>query len=206
MHLMVPYTPKQQARQTSASEVYHASGKQGLTTLLPRVGTHGEAWVYATRDMALAALHINSSGGDLGCSVGYYNNQLHICERWPGVFKERYEGRSGSIYVLPGDSFHEGLTSFSAEVVSKTEVQVSRENQVMDAAKYIRKLEDSGQLTIYMFPARPECYPLDDQDLVNKAVRFFHRNRDSVLRYIDLHHPHLIQRVHKALYDAELDR
>lgn len=199
----IDYSMKQStlkyATNLSARKVYHASGMQGLTKILPRISTHDEPWVYATKDIALAALFLNSRGGDLSCSVGYLNGQLHICERWQGAFDDRYKGRNGSIYVLPGDTFCEGKTSFDAEVVSDVAVSVIREIQVIDAKTYILELERTGQLRIYMFADRPACYPEDDQDLVDKAVRFAKRHREAVLRYVELHHPHLLQRVQNAL-------
>ncbi len=179
--------------------VYHASSTQGLKVIAPRQSTHGQPWVYATTDIALAALFICSNGGDLSCSVGYLNGQLHICERWPGAFDELYDGRSGSIYVLAGQTFRQGMTSFAGEVVSEMEIPVLDEILVADAKKYIVDLQTAGRLTIYRYPDRPSCYPVDDQDLVNKAVSFSRHHAKAVKEYLERHHPHLLQRVQEAM-------
>jgi hypothetical protein len=38
--------------------VYHASQRQGLKVIEPRVGTHGQPWVYAAKDLVTASMFL----------------------------------------------------------------------------------------------------------------------------------------------------
>ena len=179
--------------------VYHGSAQHGLTRLSPRESTHGRAWVYATPLLPIAAIQLQK-GGDLNCAHGLHDEQVFLYERWPGAFETRYAGKSGSIYELPGDTFEAHRTSFSAEVVSETAVGILREHHIADAQTYLWELSDEGVLRIYMHDERPPWIPEDDQDLVDRIVRWSNGDLDSHLeKYAAQHLPHLMNRIHRAL-------
>ena len=102
--------------------VYHAAGQQGLRRVLPHTSLHRHPWVYATTDIHLAALFVSKEGSDLSCATGLANGELYVYERWDGAFDHRYQGRQGSIYELPGETFQRGRTSFHGEVVSEVSI------------------------------------------------------------------------------------
>lgn len=175
--------------------VYHASQQDGLSEIKPRKSTHQVPWVYATTEIALAALFLNHDGGDLSCATGLSNGKIYIFERWDGAFDHRYKGRYGSIYLLPGEHFRRGRTSFTGEVVSEVTVPVLREIQVPEIKTYLFELELNGKLQVYLHDNRPGWIPEDDQDLVDRVVAWSQRPGDRTLDYVKKYHPHLITRI-----------
>ena len=171
--------------------------------LKPRRSAHGR-WVYATKDPVLAACFLGSLGGDFTCAVGRDpdTGKPYICERFQGAFELLYRGISGSIYVLPGESFQEGKTPWEEEVVSPEPVVPIREIRVPDAAEYLLGLERVRKLLIVRYPGRIAGIPEDDEDLVCRAMIWYRRFRPLgflVLRELSRYHSHLLPRVRRAL-------
>jgi hypothetical protein len=190
------------------AEVYHASRKQGLRRIKPRRSTHGKAWVYATVDPVLAACFLGNRGGDFTCAVcrDPETGKPFICKRFGGAFELRYRGVSGSIYVLPGDTFRRGETGWEEEVVSPEAVVPLREIRVEDAAEYLLSLERQGELLIVRYPEKIAGIPEDDEDLVYRTVIWHRRFRPLgflVLRELGRYHPHLVPRARKAIEEGK---
>lgn len=189
-------------------KVYHASRVQGLHVIKPRRSTHGKAWVYATKDPVIAACFLGALGGDLTCAVGRdpATGKPFICERFAGAFEARYRGVKGSIYVLSGETFQEGLTSWEEEVVSEKPVMPLDEIRVDDAASYILDLSQEGKLLLVRYPQKIAGIPEDDEDLVIRATvwtRKFGILGFLVLRELKKWHPHLVPKVRQALKEGK---
>lgn len=178
-------------------KVYHSSPTRGLKLLLPQAGTHGLPWVYATKDPVMAAVFISPTGGDFTCQVGRdpETGRPYICERFAGAFEHRYAGRSGSIYVLPGATFIEGLTPWDEEVVSEQAVRPLEELPVDDAEVFLLRLAAEDRLIIKRYPERIDDIPADDEDLVEKAAEWTLRHGRRTLDTLERYHPHLVGRV-----------
>jgi len=181
-------------------EVYHASATRGLTVIEPRPGTHG-TWVYASKDPVMASLFVSGLGGDFTCQIGRdpSSGLPYVCERFRGAFEHRYLGRQGSVYVLAGEGFLPKKTPWSEEVVSAGAAQVIREIVIEDAAAYLLDLANQKALVICRYPRRIDDIPEDDQDLVEKAVRWTRIRGPKVLAQFSAYHPHLARRVQEAL-------
>ena len=85
--------------------VYHASQRQGLRMIEPRVGTHGQPWVYAAKDLVTASMFLGQHH-DFILASGF-TNMPYICERFAGAFDRAKANVTASIYVLPGSSFQD---------------------------------------------------------------------------------------------------
>jgi len=129
-------------------EVYHASPIQGLTQIIPHVGTHGQSWVYATDDIAVAVVFIGRLGGDFTCASGVVSGKPYLCERFAGAFDRRYASAAGSLYVLSGDGFASGQTSYSKDLVCNQVVKPLQEIRVANAKDYLLQLASEGKITI----------------------------------------------------------
>lgn len=188
-------------------EVYHSSQIQGLSRLEPRESTHG-CWLHATRDIALAAAFLGTVGGDFTCAVGRdsKSGKPYICERFEGALDLRYEGVSGSIYVLPGEMFIGGQTPWDEEVVSSVSVAPIRETRIDDAKAYLMVLAEEGALMIKAFSDRIDGIPEDDSDLVQRAVIWHERFGDRILDQVETYHPHLMERVCRAVANHRRNR
>jgi len=172
-------------------EVYHSSKEQGMIKLIPQESTHGKKWVYACKDMVMAAVFLNRYLGDFSCSVGRdkETGKPYICERFENAFDLRYNSKKGSIYVLPGDKFLENLTSWGEELISPEEIVPSNEIKVENVKEYLLDLEKNKKLIIKYFPEKIAGIPEDDSDLIRKAIKW------DALNIIKEFHPHLLQRI-----------
>lgn len=179
--------------------VYHASSIKGLTLIKPSISTHGERWVYATKDIVMAALFLSNKGGDLTCAVGREDGVPYICERFHGAFDYRYANVSGSIYILPSQTFIENKTQWEEEVVSESEVTPLQEIKINDVKTYLIDLSKNSKLKIFLYPDRPDEIPDDDEDLVCRGIIWTRKWGDGVLKDFKKYHPNLILRIKKGL-------
>ncbi len=149
--------------------VYHASLTQNLKILKPYQACHGKKWVYAAPNLAVATSFLTSAS-DFDFGIGIDDNGVFsITERYKGAF-DLYKGMSGSIYKLSSDGFLSNQTTWDLEVVNPNEVQILEEKPIIDAFDFLKQLEAAGRLKLYYFPNRPSCFPLDDSDIIIKAV------------------------------------
>ena len=91
---------------TKENFVYHSSKIQGLRVIEPHFGTHNKCWVYATKEIATAAMFLGDND-DLICQIYSNKNGVpFICERFEGALDLAYKNKTGSIYppnVQPSD-------------------------------------------------------------------------------------------------------
>jgi len=179
-------------------KLYHASPVQGLTEIIPHISTHGKCWVYATDDPAVAAVFLGRLGGDFTYASGVYQGTPYLCERFAGAFDRRYGSVRGSIYVLPGENFLVGQTSYSKDFVCPKAVRPLHEVGVDNAGDYLLRLASKGKLILKFYPERL-CMPEDDTDLVEKALRMYQRSGEEALTQVRDFHPQLLGRVMKAI-------
>ncbi len=169
-----------------------------MTQIVPHVATHGQNWVYATDDIAVAAVFLGRLGGDFTCASGVCDGRPYLCERFAGAFERRYGAASGSLYVLPGDGFLAGQTSYNKDFVSREAVTPLEEIRVENAAECLLKLAAEGRIVVKFYPER-YCITADDSDLVQKAVRMYQRSGQSVLDQVQEFHPSLLDRVQEEI-------
>jgi len=179
--------------------VYHALETQGLTLIKPSFSTHGERWVYATKDIVMAALFLSGKGGDLTCAVGREGDIPYVCERFVGAFDYRYANVSGSIYVLPSETFIENETQWEEEVVSESEVTPVEEMRIDDVKGFLIEQSDNGKLKILFYPNRIAEIPDDDEDLVYRGIIWTRKMGEIILENFRKYHSHLISRIQRGL-------
>ena len=181
--------------------VYHSSQIQGLDEIKPRKSSHNESWVYATKDIVMAAAFLGTLGGDFTCSVGRDKKmgKPFICERFEGAFDLRYEGVKGSIYTLLGDTFMEGRTQWDEEVISEQSIKPIRETVVSNVKEYLLKLAEEDSLAIKYYPEKIAYIPEDDEDLVYRAAIWYKHAGEEIIERVRKYHPNLILRVMQAI-------
>ncbi len=183
------------------NRVYHGSKIQGLKTIEPSKSTHGKEWVYATVDPIMCALFLSGVGGDFTCQVGRdkATGLPYVCERFSGAFAFRYEGKRGSIYVLPGKDFLRCRTLWKEEVVCPYAVEPIGESFTPDVSEYLVKLAEQRKLIVKYFPEKIDDISEDDSDLVHKAVQWTRQFGHRVLDQVEAYHPHLLEKIKKKL-------
>lgn len=180
--------------------VYHCSPLSDVKTLNTRVGTHGKAWVYATKEMVMSAVFLGREGGDFTCMIGRNKDGIvYITERFKGAFDLRYK-ESGSIYKLSSKGFLENKTSWNEEVVSPAPVKVLEEIAVKDVREYLKGLEKEKRLIIAHYPER-YMLPENDTDLVSRGIEWTvkAKNQEAYLKNIAKYQPGLIDRIKEGL-------
>ena len=178
--------------------VYHASKVGGLKVLEPKPSTHKKKWVYATKDIATAAMFLGENF-DFICQTGLENGKPYIYEQFKGAFKEAYSGQKGSIYKLDTSGFKENQTSFSGEVVFGKPAKVIEEIKIPDALKYLEKFKKEGKIKIYKFPHKPKGAPHDKSDIIEKAVVWTKDFGEDILEQVKKYHPDVLSDVKKRL-------
>ena len=182
--------------------VYHCSLTAGLKKLSPKPSTHKKPWVYATKDIATSAMFLGDNW-DFICQTGMYDGLPQIYERFKGAFDYAYKNKKGSLYVLDGKNFKEGMTSWSPEVVSEFEEPVLEEVKVHDIEQFLSKLEKEGKLKIYFYPKLPPHAPKDKSDVIEKAVKWTRDFGEHTLEQIEKFHPDVLNKVLTTLVEQD---
>ena len=165
---------------------------------MPNKSTHGKSWVYATKDKIMSAVFLGTEGGDYTVQVGRDpEGKVFLTERFEGAFELRYSV-SGSIYTLSSEGFLEDLTSWNEEVVNPSPVKIISEEHVNDVSKYLKESEVKGDIIISYFPERYRV-PIDDSDLVEKAISWVGQFGEREFEHLEKYHPELIVRVKAGL-------
>ncbi len=180
--------------------VYHSSEVPGLKVLEPRPSTHKIPWVYATKDIATTAMYLGDNF-DFICQTGFSKGKPYIWERFKGAFDLGYKNKKGSIYYLKPDTFKEGMTSFTPEVVSEVSVKVEKEIPINDVQEFLLNLEKEGKLRIFIFPSTPDGKPRDKEDIIDRGINWTIDFGEGTLDQIQEYHPDVLDRVIKGLQE-----
>lgn len=131
--------------------LYHVSPVSDLKILKPRISTHGKPYVYAIRNISTGLL-FGAKWDDFDFIVSTDKNGVAaVYECYPNAFMRIYKGKKCSLYIVDDDSFHEGRTSWSAELVSEYPVPVRAEIKITDLYERLIKEESLGHLKIYKY-------------------------------------------------------
>ena len=85
--------------------VYHGSPVNGLTHLEPRRSTHGNNWVYATNNRAIAIIHSQKWSDYIFNESISDGEQLELTERLLDAFEEVYKGKPSYLYSGVGENY-----------------------------------------------------------------------------------------------------
>ena len=143
-------------------DVYHSSYKSGLLELAPISSpAYKTPWVFAAKDMLMSVIFLTNKQKNRG-NFSYWKGRnpetgkVTIVESYSGAFSDLYEGVSGSIYVLPGKTFKEGLTVWPEEVVSDVAVPIIQEIYIENILDHLNKLHKTGDIEMYLYDNKPE--------------------------------------------------
>jgi hypothetical protein len=183
----------------NTSVLYHASPIQGLVQLQPRVGTHGQPWVYATPDIVIASLFLGRLGGDLTCGVGTVGGHPYLREKFCGAFELRYGTGSASLYVVPATDFAAGKTSWKQDWVCEQPVVPLQEIQIDNVRSHLLGLVTEGRLNLHRYP-ESRMDVAEETKLVQNFARLYHSRGggDKVFEHVRLYYLHLLERVRAA--------
>lgn len=180
--------------------VYHSSEIVGIKEFIPRLASYETPYVYASKDKIISIAFLtrrSKDDGDLTFWIGRNpdTNKIAIVERYKDAFKNIYDGVAGSLYELPSDTFIEGKTPWSEEVVSEQPVTPIKEIYVENVLEYLLELKRNGIIEMYEYPNRPRCVPSDDSDLIEFAKIY----GPDVIKRLEKLHPHLENNLNKKL-------
>lgn len=178
-------------KQSNNNFVYHGSPVPNLKTIKPKVSTHGEKYLYATKHKILALLFLQK-WNDFIFNVAYGNDGiLEITERYKDALDEIYKDKSGFIYTLEAENFMQDKTRFEGELVSYHEENVISTEKIDNILKSILESEHKKEIRIYRYPNRHPDIPADDTDLVEEAKYFYKKGQKNIIDYCLKLHPHL---------------
>lgn len=178
--------------------VYHGSHTPNLKVIKPHKSTHMQDFVYGCYSKAVATIFLSPRHSDL-----YYflkgngiNSKIILVERKQGMFKDIFNV-SGSIYTLSNTDFLENMTGWSAEVVSRKEKEVIKEEKIINVYEELLKLNDIGEIKLYLYPNRPSYVPLDNSDLIPKVINWSKKGF-NIVKFFELY-PELTDRFYNEL-------
>lgn len=163
---------KNGSRTPKPGTVYHVSDTSGIRVLQPRVSTHQKPYVYAIDNLVTGLLFgVRKDDFDFRISTDEEDRPI-VYECYPDAFRQKYEGRSCSIYELSEEGFVRGTTSWTPELVSERETLVLRETAVPDLYTRLLEEEKQGNLVLQRYQDTSEYKELISRHIVDRLVRF----------------------------------
>ena len=155
-------------------KLYHVSNVPNITILEPRVSTHGKAYVYATKNLELALLFgSKKSYGDFDGIYGTLSDgRPYFYEAYKGAFERRFKGERCFIYEVDPNTFKDGKTSFSAEVVSEEPVKVLHCKEVKDLYEYLKDLVKKNKIVLHPYSLDKDYQSKIDKHIEDRIIRF----------------------------------
>jgi len=184
------------------SKVYHGSNKKGLSILEPKVSSHEKPYVYGSVNPSVALLFL-ARWNDYIFRVGYDKEQLYIVENFEGALKLIFHKVSGYLYELEPDTFSQKKELWHGEVVSSVVVNVLKEKYISNIYDEIVQLDRFGNLKVYNYPLRPDFYPKDDQDLIDRLLHNIKQIGMNEVSEFLKHHEHLSDRVNQYVNEMK---
>lgn len=185
--------------------VYHGSKISGLKVIEPRVSTHQQNLVYATKNPCIAAIFLSDGGNDLVYVLGGQGTKekpAYLVERLPGMFDKIFSGE-GSIYTLNGETFSYKEGFWNAEVVSEGPQKVLKEEKVDNILSKLEEYQEEGTLKLYKYPDRPDFVPLDNSDLIEKYIKFYDMGHSNSINQLLTLYPEFTEEVNNRLDNVQ---
>lgn len=152
--------------------LYHVSPNAGLKTLYPHVSSHNKAYVYAVENLGTGLLFgVHHDDFDF-CISTDENGLTTVYECYPDAFKNIYQGKCCSVYVVDDEGFQRGLTSWSAELVCDKEVAVQNEITIADLYERLIEEESLGNIKIYRYEFNDDYRKKISAHVVDRFIRF----------------------------------
>lgn len=95
-----------------------------------------------------------------------------VSECYPDAFRKIYQGKSCSVYVVDGDGFQRGVTSWDEELVCDKEVAVQRELKIPDLYERLLEEEAAGNIVIQRYESGDEYRKMISAHVVDRLIRF----------------------------------
>lgn len=152
--------------------LYHVSNKSGLKKLKPNISSHEKAYVYAIEDMVTGLL-FGAKKDDFDMIILTDDDGISsVYECYPDAFKNAYEGKRCSVYLVKEDGFQRGMTSWSPELVCENEVEVKNEIMVEDLYQILLEEEKNGNIRIYRYEFNNNYRKKIASHVVDRLIRF----------------------------------
>lgn len=177
-----------------------------IKILEPRVSTHGKAYVYATTNLNFALLFGgNESFGDFDGMYGIENGTPYFYETYEGALKRRFDKAECYIYEVDPQTFCEGKTSFSGEVVSESPVKTLNCEKVYNLYDYLLNLDKEGKIDLHFFENSTE-YIADVEDHISDRILRFGvlNNKDGrIYKFCKERFPSILKRLEEEKQNKE---
>lgn len=152
--------------------LYHVSPTAGLTTLTPRVSTHGKAYVYAIENIVTGLLFgAKHDDFDFNISTDSHDRPI-VCECYPDALRTVFQGQSCSVYRVDDAGFERDRTGWEPDLVCEREVPVLEEIAVPDLYETLLELEAQGRLIVRRYEFTDEYRQGIAAHIVDRIIRF----------------------------------
>lgn len=177
--------------------VFHASPNQGLKMIHRRSSAlFPQELIFASRDLYIASLFLQKTGGDFVCSIMKRANQIFLIERIKDGLYHRYTPQPGSIYVLPDRTFQSRTNLWQEELVSETDVITLAEIEISNTLEYILRLSNLSHINIIKYEDRKGHVEHNDADLVRLCNLYGEsaERKPEMLQFMRTYHPDVLGR------------
>lgn len=151
--------------------IYHVSERENLEVLMPKISTHGKAFVYAVKQRYLALL-FGAKKDDFDFFMDFADGKAIVYECYKDAFREIYENKKCSVYYVAEDLFLENQTNWEPELVSENPVFVKKEEKITNLYEELKEEMVKGNILLYTYQDSMEYRRKIANHVVDRIVRF----------------------------------
>ncbi len=152
--------------------LYHVSPIAGLETIHPHESSHKKAYVYATGNFVVGLLFgVKQDDFDF-CISTDENGLTTVYECYPDAFRNIYQGKNCSVYVVDDEGFERGSTSWDEELVCAKEVKVQNEIRIVDLYETLIEEESQGNIVIRRYEFNDDYRRKISAHVIDRFIRF----------------------------------
>ena len=178
--------------------LYHVSSTSNLKILVPRISTHGKAYVYAIENVVTAML-FGAKHSDFDFIIDTRNDgRPRLSECYEGGFERIFKDKTCSIYTVDRNGFKKGITGWSPEYVSENRVRILKEDHVRDLHNRLMLEEEQGNLSIRTFEDTSEYKTEIENHIKDRLIRFNIVNSNCIDPMILSRYGYLIDEIRRS--------
>ena len=151
--------------------LYHTSQTGKIEILIPKVSSHGKAYVYALKN-EITSLIFGATHSDFDFIIDEEDEIPVIYECYPNAFKEIFKNKSCYLYELKEDGFKQGITGWDPEYVSENPVKTEKEIFIPDLYEKLIEEVKYGKIKINFYQNNLEYKNMIKDHIQDRLIRF----------------------------------
>lgn len=181
--------------------IYYCSGPGGGKAITSQSKESGNSDYSGFRSKVASLLNYIEKNNEFKFTIGkdLKSGLCYICERYKGSLLSALKDEKVSVYELKLYQSDRSESYWADKLEIRESYEIISEEKIENIYEYLIELSKQGVLIISKYPKRINGIPVDDQDLVDRAILQYRMYGESIIATIEQYHPQLLNRVKQGI-------